>query len=202
MDIFLTLMIVGLVGLGLMAVPGMGRHGHAAHAPAHTGGHAGVHAGGHAHIMKEGVQQNDPGGASTVMPTLSPLVIFTILTCFGAYGYGAMVLLHLPLILAGLLAALPTLITERYLFRPMWGFLMSFEGNPASPMEMLTFSEAKAVTNFHEGKGLVEVDRDGRTVQLSAHLVDDQVGQTVHVGDKLRVEDVDAAAERVKVSVL
>lgn len=39
MSIFLTVMIVGLVGLLVMALPGMGRHGHAGHALRGPGGH-------------------------------------------------------------------------------------------------------------------------------------------------------------------
>ena len=63
-------------------------------------------------------------------------------------------------------------------------------------------SEATAVTPFRGGRGLVSVVRDGRLVQFSARLIDTQASLPVRVGDRLRIEDVDAARERVTVSVL
>ena len=54
---------------------------------------------------------------------------------------------------------------------------------------------------FRNGRGLVSTVRDGRRVQLAACLRKDQESVPVKVGDRLLIEDVDAAKERVTVSV-
>jgi hypothetical protein len=61
--------------------------------------------------------------------------------------------------------------------------------------------EAKAVTPFRNGRGVVAVVRDGRMVQFSARLVERQSPVQVGVGDRLLVEDVDSGRERLTVSV-
>ncbi|MGH7294202.1 MAG: hypothetical protein ACRELB_04685, partial [Polyangiaceae bacterium] len=63
-------------------------------------------------------------------------------------------------------------------------------------------AEATAVVPFRNGRGIVSVVRDGRTVQLAATLREDHAALPVKVGDRLRVEDVDAPRERVTVSIL
>ena len=55
---------------------------------------------------------------------------------------------------------------------------------------------------FRNGRGLVTTVRDGRRIQLSARLSDEQAALPVAVGQRVRIEDVDARRERVTVSVL
>jgi hypothetical protein len=63
-------------------------------------------------------------------------------------------------------------------------------------------SEATAVTPFRGGRGVVSVVREGRLVQFSARLIEAQTSLPVRVGDRLRIEDVESARERVTVSVV
>jgi len=73
-----------------------------------------------------------------------------------------------------------------------------FRGRPVGPLEGLACEEARAVTPFRNGRGVVAVTRHGREVQLSARLVEPAV--PVKVGDRLRVVDVEVSAERLWVS--
>ena len=74
-------------------------------------------------------------------------------------------------------------------------------GQPCRSLGTLLFCEAKAVTPFRNGRGLVSVEHEGRIVQLSARLVESQANMPVRVGDLLLVEEVNVAAQRVVVSV-
>jgi hypothetical protein len=245
METFLFIMVAGLVGLLLMALPGMQQHGHvggtthiappahggvqlghgagaqgAAHAlpGAHTG-HAIPHAGGQAaaHTAAPGglrvagsqaAQQGTAGAPQNAEATgfeftrliPSPRAVFSILTLFGAFGYALGVALH-SWQLAALLAIVPAWGIEHFAVRPLWDLLFRFQGKPSTPIEALVTCEAKAVTPFHNGKGLVSVEHDGRVVQFSARLHDAQANVPVQVGDTLCVEDVDSANQRVLVSI-
>ena len=84
---------------------------------------------------------------------------------------------------------------------PLWNALIHAEGQPSAPLEELVMDEAEAVTPFTNGRGIVQVVRDGRLVQFSAHLPAEQATMPVRVGDKLRVEDVDAEKERLTVTL-
>lgn len=99
------------------------------------------------------------------------------------------------------MAAVPALLVESFLVRPIWNLLFRFQGRPSSPLETLLMSKAQAVVPFRNGRGIVSVVRDGRVVQLTATLRDNHVSLPVKVGDVLRIEDVDARRERVTVSV-
>ena len=79
--------------------------------------------------------------------------------------------------------------------------LFRFEGRPSSPLEELVLCDATAVTAFRNGRGIVSLVRDGRSVQFSAQLIEAQAAMEVRVGDRLRVEDLDAQRERLTVSV-
>ncbi len=221
MTVFITLMVVGLVGLVMMAIPGMNRHGHAGaggHGIAHGGlrlgsgthaaGHAPVHAGhapagAHAHtaVRAPGQAKTPETDAGLARFIPSPRSIFSLLTAYGAAGYAFVGAAHLTPLLAGLLAVVPAFLLERYAFTPMWNAMLQFQGEPCSPLEYLVLQEAEAVTPFHNGKGVVQVERDGRLVQFSAHLPQTQATIPVRVGDKLRIEEVDAQNERVIVSL-
>ena len=185
---FLILMVVGLVGLAVMALPALSRHGGGASAG--RLGHAG-HAGHAAH--------NATPGLTRFLP--SPRLIFSLLALYGAFANALERAAHLSPVAAALVAVAPALVVERFLVTPLWNLVFRFEAAPSSPLDLLILAEARAVTPFRNGRGLVELVRDGRTVQLRAQLVDQQAGLPVRVGDRLRVEEVDAQRERLTVSV-
>lgn len=225
MSIFVVLMIAGLFGMALMAIPGLNRHGHAGIAGhTHIGGHISAphstglasHAGhvGHAsaaaaHLVGKagsGQSSTDSGSALlnglnySLFRLLQPRVLFTLMALYGAFGYGIVGSHLLTPKLAALAAILPTLLFERFAVTPLWNMLLGFQGKPCSPLADLTMHEAQAVTPFRNGKGIVQVVRDGRAVQLSARLAETQKTMPVRVGDCLRIEEVDTAQERVTVS--
>ena len=61
--------------------------------------------------------------------------------------------------------------------------------------------DATAVTPFRNGRGLVSVEHDGQIVQFSARLQSTHINVPVKVGDALYVEEVDAANQRMLVSL-
>ena len=170
---FLTLMVVGLVGLVMMAIPALGGHRHLGHVqthgPVHAPGHAhgtGVaHHGAHAHAARDGLR---------FLP--SPRALFSIAALYGAFGNALVRAAHLTTTRAALIALLPALLTEWLLIRPIWNLLFRFQGQASAPLEALIMSEAEAVVPFRNGKGIVATVRDGRRVQLQARLSDDPGG--------------------------
>jgi hypothetical protein len=233
--IFLVIMVAGLIGLLLMALPGLQQHGHAGTTPhiappAHAGlrlGHApaahgsgqalpGVRAGNAAaHTgavvaprSAGGVPANAAGPAQNVEAAgfeiarliPSPRAIFSMLTLFGAFGYALFTVLHVWQ-LAALIALVPAWGIEYFAVRPLWNLMFQFQGKPTTPIEALVMCEAKAVTPFRNGKGLVSVEHDGRVVQFSARLQESHANVPVRVGDTLCVEEVDPANQRMVVSV-
>lgn len=203
---FLIVMCVGLVGLGTMAIPGLFHHGplgHTGGGHVHVGHHAGTHVTPHAHATHAHGHAAPKGEAGSNLLHLvpSPRLVFSLLALYGAFG-NVLALTFGSAWLAALLALVPALLVERFLLAPLWNFAFRFQGQPSSPFPALLMEEARAVTPFRNGKGLVQVIRDGRSVQLSARLVDSQSMLPVRVGDKLRIEDVDPENERVTVSVL
>jgi hypothetical protein len=218
MSAFLIVMIVGLIGMVLMAIPGLNRHGHGGavghgHALGH-GGHGGTAAQG-AHIAGpvrlgmpragrgagRGVREGE--GAETLLTRLvpSPRVVFSLLTAYGAFGYAMVGAAHMAPFLAAWLAVIPAAALQRFALEPFWQAMLQFQGTPCAPLTEMVMCEAVAVTPFRNGKGVVSVVREGRDVQFSAHLLKGQEAMPVHVGDRLRVEEVDDAHERVVVSV-
>jgi hypothetical protein len=145
----------------------------------------------------------DASAASGVLRRLpSPRAIFSVLALYGAFGNALVDAAHLPLFVAALAAVVPTLLFERFAVTPLWNLLFRFQGQPSAPLEELILVEATAVTPFHNGRGLVSVVRDGRLVQFAARLREDEARLPVKVGERLRVEDVDARQERLTVSIL
>ena len=227
-------MVVGLVGLLLMAMPAFGRHGHGAHGAhgghvAHGGrallgrGGAGARLGGGGRAAgaaktalvagTAGAAASAAGEATDLLPAdgaasrllrwiPSPRAVCSVLALYGAFGNALVHAGHLRLPTAALAAALPALLVEHFVVRPVWNLVFRFQAPPSSPLSTLLLSEAQAVVPFRNGKGMVSVVRDGRVVQLAASLRDDQRALSIRVGDRLRVEDVDAQRERVTVSVL
>ena len=212
---FLTLMVVGLAGLVVMAFPAFARHGSSGSPGAHVGhvaklgtlhGAAGVLKGAAAKAAVRPIPRiagapasATTGGLTRFLP--SPRLIFSLCALYGAFGNALERGAHLSTPIAALVAVLPAVAVERFAVTPLWNWLFRFQGEPSSPLEELVLSEARAVTRFNGGRGMVSVVKDGRHVQLSARLVDTQAAMPVRVGDRLRVEDVDARRERLTVSV-
>ena len=214
---FLVIMAAGLIGLILMALPGLQQHGQIGGAPhvappAHGGlhlGNAGAHGVGHAlhgahaapHAGAAHVGSADPSGGfelSRLIP--SPRAVFSMLTLFGAFGYALFSVLHVWQ-LAALIAVAPAWAIEYFAIRPLWNLMFQFQGRPTTPLEALILCEAKAVTPFRNGKGLIAVEQNGQLVQFSARLQEAQANVPVRVGDTLCVEEVDTANQRMLVSV-
>ncbi len=201
------LLVIGLVGLAAMAIPAFG-HSHGAHAGV---GHGAAHGMPHAHAAPvvssaRGALQHllpaDAAHASGWHFVPSPRAVFSLLALYGAFGNAGVHAFHLGFLIAALAAVIPALLVERVLVRPLWNLVFRLEAPACSPLEQLVLSEAEAVTAFRNGRGVVSVMRDGRRVQLVATLRKDQEAAPVKVGARLLVEDVDAANERVTVSVV
>ena len=196
---FLALTVIGLVGLGMLALPALGGHHAAAqgHGAAHPTGHAGH---GHAGAAQDRTALAVPAhGAWRFVP--SPRAIFSLCALYGAFGNALVHAGHLGVPLAAAVAPLPALLAERLLVRPVWRLLFRFQGAPSSPLEHLVLGEARAVVPFRNGRGLVSIVRDGRQVQLPARLRAEDAQAPVRVGQRLRIEDVDARQERLTVSI-
>jgi hypothetical protein len=195
--LFLTLMVAGLVGLVMMAIPALGGHRHLGHVRAHAPGqahgtslaHQGGHA--HAHAARDGLR---------FLP--SPRVLFSVSAFYGAFGNALVRAAHLTTARAALIAVVPALLTEWLLIRPIWNLLFRFQGEASAPLEALVMGEAEAVVPFRNGRGIVSTVRDGRRVQLQARLSDAQAALPVKFGQRLRIEDVDARRECLTVSVI
>jgi len=220
-------MVLGLIGMLFLALPGLAGHSHAAslvrgggHPLAghvHTGGShplaAGSARGAPAHAAAQSAVQAAPGPHDqiTALPVPvpssnlrflpNPRAVFSVMALYGASGYALAGTFHLLGWVAALVALVPAVLLERLAVTPLWNVLFRFQGVPDSPIQELILSECVAVTPFRNGRGVVQVVRDGRMVQFSAHLTSGQSHFAVGVGEQLRIEDVDAARERVTVSI-
>ncbi|HSS40262.1 MAG TPA: hypothetical protein VLT58_15955, partial [Polyangia bacterium] len=212
----------GLTGLVFMAIPSLGGHhgthgaGHAAlpHAAhAHTAAHAHPPAGTPATQLaarpEPGILAAHRDAEAGRGPRLgwqrwvpSPRGISSALALYGAFGNALRHAGRLTPFAAGLLAVVPAALVEWFAVRPIWRAVLRSQGTPATPLETLILTEAQAVTPFRNGRGLVSTTRDGRHVQLSARLTPDQEHRSVTVGQRLRIEDVDARNERLTVSIM
>jgi hypothetical protein len=221
--LFLTMMVIGLVGLVMMAVPALGGHRplppmhghghgfgfghHATHAhvaPAHAAGVGGSHAVAHPAAVPPAAGKllvaTAARGGRRFIP--SPRALFSLCALYGAFGNALVQAAHLSGGKAALIAIAPAFLVERLLMRPLWNLLFRFQGEASSPLEQLILTEAQAVVPFRNGRGLVTTIRDGRQVQLNARLCDQDANLPVKFGQRLRIEDVDARHERVTVSLL
>jgi hypothetical protein len=215
MPVFFVLMVVGLVGMALMAVPGLLRHGHAGH-----GGHAGpaahgtlvhgthgshgasaAHAAHSAHGRAALPSNGRLDGLLRLFAVLpSPRVVFSILTLVGAFGCLITATLRLPVESTLIAAVLLALVFERVAINPLWNALFRFAGKPSAPLQDLVTRQARAVTPFRNGRGIVSVERDGRAVQFRAELGEPYRSALVRVGDALLIEEIDSTHESVTVS--
>ena len=206
MDPYTFCLLLGGLGLVGMSLTGIGRHGHAGHAPVRAGQtHGATHAHGAGHARAATRTGHAGGGsiASRVLWSLmSPRVVFTVLLGTGAAG----ILLRRALGGAPLAAAAIAggLIFEALLVRPVWNATMRFASRPALTLESCVTDPATAVTSFDaHGQGLVSVELDGQMVQVLATLLPAEraAGATVHAGDRLRIAAVDADHNRCTVSL-
>lgn len=218
----MTLMLVGLVGLFLMAMPAFGHHGHAhaGHGGRAVFGHGGAaprlgggRGGGGRTLADVGAaasaasaRREIAAASATPIRLLrfvpSPRAVCSVLALYGAFGNALVHAGHMRFATATFAAVLPALLVEHFVVRPVWNLLFRYQGQPSSALDALLLSEAQAVVPFRNGRGMVSVVRDGRIVQLAATLREDHAVMPVKVGDRLRIEDVDARRERVTVSVI
>ncbi len=215
MDLYTFSLALGGIGLGTMAVAGLGARG-ASHGPAahHGGGHAAGSHGAHAHVHgAAGSHHHDvadiravqlPGLGRGLSALVSPRIMFSFLVGFGAAGIllrevlGGGVTLLVATVLVGILF-------ERVLVAPLWRLAHRFESSPALTLESSLTDDAKAVSSFDaRGQGLVAIELDGQVVQVLGTLRSEDLdaGIRVRAGDRLRIEAVDGARNRCTVSYL
>jgi hypothetical protein len=213
MDLYISSLLLGAAGLGAMALGGLGHRGHAGRAaPGH--GHAGGHGNGaiHVHGVKHPghapVASNAASARGAVSNTLwaitSPRFLFSLVLGFGTAGELLRPMLGGPLLFAAAIAG--GLLFERVLVSPLWNFAMRFASTPAVTLESAVTDEATAVTSFDaNGQGIVSLEVDGQVVQILATLrPDDRALGTARIraGQRVRIEDVDAAKNRCTVSLI
>lgn len=215
MDLYTFSFALGGIGLGTMAVAGLGARG-GSHGPAghHGGGHAAGSHGAHAHVHgAAGSHHHDvadiravqlPGLGRGLSALVSPRIMFSFLVGFGAAGIllrevlGGGITLLVATVLVGILF-------ERVLVAPLWRLAHRFESSPALTLESSLTDDAKAVSSFDaRGQGLVAIELDGQVVQVLGTLrsEDLEAGIRVRAGDRLRIEAVDGARNRCTVSYL
>lgn len=179
------------------AHPGAAAHGADSHAAAQHG--APPHVAGHARSARG--SHHGGGLRSALIAMASPRTIFSLLVGFGLTGVVGRHFVGGALLLA--LAAVGALTFELALVAPLWNFLFRFASAPAASLEGSLMSEAHASSGFDvTGSGLVAIEVDGQIVQCLGTLRPDDraMGIRVRAGDRLRVEEVDAARNRCTVS--
>ncbi len=215
MDLYTFSLALGGIGLGTMAVAGLGARG-GSHGPAghHGGGHAAGTHGAHAHVHgAAGSHHHDvadiravqlPGLGRGLSALVSPRIMFSFLVGFGAAGIllrdvlGGGVTLLVATVLVGILF-------ERVLVAPLWRLAHRFESSPALTLESSLTDDATAVSSFDaRGQGLVAIELDGQVVQVLGTLRSEDLdaGIRVRAGDRLRIEAVDGARNWCTVSYL
>lgn len=218
MDSYTFALALGGAGLVAMAATGLTHgqgapHGaptHAAHSAGHAAGPAAGHSVAHAGGLLHRAAAGRPAGRgghwggglrSALVALASPRVLFSLLLGYGATG----VLLRPWIAGAGLVVAGigGALLLELGLARPLWNLTSRFASRPAATLEASVLSDATATSGFNaEGEGLVAVEVDGQIVQCLGQLCADDraLGVRVRSGDRLRIEEVDAARSRCTVS--
>lgn len=210
--VFVVLMLVGLGGLVLMAIPGLSRHGggrlgRMGRVARGAHGAKGIHSALPVHVRHSAVapRSHHVGvrhGATSVkhaaLVFLDPRLLFSLMALYGASGQIALKL-GLSEGWSALLAIPAAIGLEWGIVSRLWRFAMRFESLPATPMKNLLGEEVEAVTPFRNGKGVVCAIRDGRTVQLLAKLAQTHIQDTVRTGDRLWILEVEPNSERVTV---
>jgi len=207
MDIYVTALLLGGVGLAGMALSGLGRPGHSHGGAAHSGhGHSADAHAGHAHgshphgHQPHGIKE---GNNNPLLALMSPRLLFSVALGMGTAGLLLRPILPEPILVATALAL--GVIFERFVVTPIWNFTFRFASNPAATLENSVMEEATAVTSFdRNGQGLIAVSVDGQMVQVLGTLQsgDRALNVKVPAGARLRIEDVDAARNRCTVSLI
>ena len=169
---------------------GDGAHGHGGGHDLAPMAHGHVHADGHAH--GQGAHDTANSLAMSLLAWLSPRVIFGVLFGFGAAGL--LLRNHVPAALTAAVAITVGLAFEVGVLRRVWGLMFRFAGQPSSTLEAAWMEMAIATTAFDAaGDGLVRTGLNGEIRQILARLrpEDRRAGVKVHMGDQLRVEEVD-----------
>lgn len=215
MDLYSSSLLLGAAGLGVMALGGLGHRGHAgsgARGHGHAAGHGHGNAAGHVHGVKHPGHATGAGHASAARDAMSnalwtitsPRFLFSFVLGFGLVGELLRPVLGGPLLLAAAVAG--AVLFERVLVSPLWNFTMRFASAPAVTLESAVSDEATAVTSFDaNGQGIVSLEVDGQVVQILATLrPDDRAlgAARVRAGQRVRIEDVDAAQNRCTVSLI
>jgi hypothetical protein len=215
MDLYISSLLLGAAGLGVMALSGLGHHGHGAnathgHGPWHAG-HAGHTHVGHAHAGHSALAHGAAHSAgardsatNALWAAASPRYLFSLALGLGAVGELLRPVLGGPLLLVAAIAG--GLLFERFLVSPLWNFTMRFASTPATMLESAVADEATAVTSFDaNGQGIVSVEVDGQVVQILATLRgDDRLlgGARIRAGQRVRIEDVDAEKNCCTISII
>lgn len=223
MDLYTTSLLLGAVGLVVMALGGLGHRGHGGHRgggnqsghAVHGGGQAGQAGhGGHGPHAVAGAARGAHGGhaahgardtaTNALWAITSPRFLFSVALGFGAVGALVRPLIGGPVLVA--LAVAGGIAFERVLVAPLWNFAMRFASTPASMLESAVSDEATAVTSFDgNGQGIVSIEVDGQIVQILATLQrDDRTlgGSRIRAGQRVRIEDVDAEKNCCTVSLI
>ena len=216
MDLYLTSLALGGVGLAAMAMSGLAHHGpdgssshsglhghgHGIGGAGHSHGHSHGHEAGHSDHSANSHARSRPDGSHSLLALVSPRTLFSLCLGFGTAGVVLRTMLRGPWLLAG--AVVGAILFERILVAPLWKFVLRFESSPALTLESAITSDAIATSAFdRNGQGLVAVELDGQVVQLLATLspTDRALGVSVRSGAKVRIEEVDVARNRCTVSL-
>lgn len=200
MDVYLTSLAIGGIGLVAMAVSGSGRHGHNHDSGGHSHGGAGDSHVGHGHTAAHTAH---PHSASTFLALMSPRTLFSVCLGLGTTGLLFRSALHGPALFA--VAVAGGWMFERFIVTPIWNFTFRFASAPALTLESALMGEATAVTRFDaNGQGIIAMEVDGHLVQLLGTLDSSTRANRAIVlaGTRLRIEDVDAARNRCTVSLM
>jgi hypothetical protein len=213
MDLYITSLLLGAAGLGVMALSGLGSRGHSAggRGATHGAGRAGhVHLHGHAQSHAAHTARSLSAGNGTRAATqalwavTSPRFLFSFFLGFGTAGLSVRPFAGGAVLLAS--AVLGGVVLERFLVSPLWNFAMRFASAPASTLESAVSDEATAVTAFDaNGHGIVSVEVDGQVVQILATLQPDHralAGPRIRAGQRVRIDEIDAERNRCTVSLL
>jgi len=200
MDLYISSLLLGAVGLGVMAVSGLGHHGHAGH-----GGHVHTGRAGHTgHTGHTGNTTRSDTATNILWAVASPRYLFSFFLGFGAVGDLLRPVAGGVVLVAAAVAG--AVLFERFVVSPLWNLSMRFASTPASMLESAVTDEATAVTAFDtNGQGIVSIEVDGQIVQILATLRgDDRLlgGPRIRAGQRVRIEDVDAAKNRCTISLI
>ena len=127
MDLYITSLLLGVVGLGAMAVTGLGArgagHGHVpvghgghAHGHFHAAGTGGAPHGGHGVVAHTPGTHTGSGATGRILALMSPRLLFSLALGFGASGMLLRPILGEPLLIAA--AVLGAVLFDRALVSP------------------------------------------------------------------------------------